>query len=70
MKKLREKESLALKNRRKEIKMKLPKVLELEQEIAKLSIEMSINILKNPDKSEEYINIIKNKITELKSKKV
>ncbi len=26
--------------------MKLPKVLELEQEIAKLSIEMSINILK------------------------
>lgn len=41
--------------------MKLPKVLELEQEIAKLSIEMSINILKNPDKSEEYINIIKTK---------
>ncbi len=59
--KIREKESLALKNRRKEIKMKLPKVLELEQEIAKLSIEMSINILKNPDKSEEYINIIKTK---------
>lgn len=59
--KIREKESLALKSRRKEIKMKLPKVLELEQEIAKLSIEMSINILKNPDKSEEYINIIKTK---------
>ncbi len=67
--KIREKESLALKNRRKEIKMKLPKVLELEQEIAKLSIEMSINILKNPDKSEEYINIIKNKITDLRVKK-
>lgn len=67
--KIREKESLALKNRRKEIKMKLPKVLELEQEIAKLSIEMSINILKNPDKSEEYISIIKNKITDLRVKK-
>ncbi|WP_045515963.1 ATP-binding protein [Clostridium sporogenes] len=67
--KIREKESLALKNRRKKIKMKLPKVLELEQEIAKLSIEMSINILKNPDKSEEYINIIKNKITDLRVKK-
>lgn len=67
--KIREKESLALKSRRKEIKMKLPKVLELEQEIAKLSIEMSINILKNPDKSEEYINIIKNKITDLRVKK-
>ncbi|EJP6473147.1 ATP-binding protein [Clostridium botulinum] len=67
--KIREKESLALKNRRKEIKIKLPKVPELEEEIAKLSIEMSINILKNPDKSEEYVNIIKNKITDLRVKK-
>ncbi len=67
--KIREKESLALKNRRKEIKIKLPKILELEEEIAKLSIEMSINILKNPDKSEEYVNIIKNKITDLRVKK-
>ncbi|ENK1244854.1 ATP-binding protein [Clostridium sporogenes] len=67
--KIRENESLALKNRRKEIKIKLPKVPELEEEIAKLSIEMSINILKNPDKSEEYVNIIKNKITDLRVKK-
>ncbi|EJO5348149.1 ATP-binding protein [Clostridium botulinum] len=67
--KIRDKESLSLKNRRKEIKMKLPKVLELEDAIAKLSIEMSINILKNPDKSEEYVNIIKNKITDLRIKK-
>ncbi|MCR1934923.1 ATP-binding protein [Clostridium tepidum] len=67
--KIREKESLALKNRRKEIKEKLPSVLEIEEEIAKLSIEMSINILKNPEKSEEYVNIVKNKITDLRVKK-
>ncbi|WP_251860597.1 ATP-binding protein [Clostridium sp. Marseille-Q2269] len=67
--KIREEESLALKNRRKEIEKRLPEVIKIEEEIAKLSIEMSINILKNPDKSEQYIHIIKNKITDLRIKK-
>lgn len=67
--KIREEESLALKNRRKEIEKRLPEVIKIEEEIAKLSIEMSINILKNPDKSEQYIDIIKNKITNLRIKK-
>lgn len=59
-----------LKARREEISKKLPQVLEIEREIGKLSIHLSINILKgNLKNQEEYIKSIKDKITDLRVRK-
>ena len=66
---LRNSEEKALENRRAEIEKKLPKVIDIEKNIVKLSLDMSINILRKKENIEEYINVIKEKITDLRVKK-
>ena len=66
---LRNSEEKALENRRAEIEKKLPKVIDIEKNIVKLSLDMSINILRKKENIEEYISVIKEKITDLRVKK-
>lgn len=67
--KIRNQEEIALKNRRQEIAKILPEVSNIETKIAKLSLEMSMNILKDPTRSKECIDKVKKSITELRIKK-
>ncbi|KAJ53045.1 DNA replication protein DnaC [Clostridium tetanomorphum] len=62
-----EQESLV--KRKDEINKKAPTIIDIEKKIAKLSLELSINILKNKENLEEYLKETKEKITDLKIKK-
>ncbi|GAA0745530.1 ATP-binding protein [Clostridium oceanicum] len=67
--KIRDEEQKSLKKRRKELKIKLPQVFDIERKIAKLSVEMSLGIIKNHDNLDEYLKSIKKQITDLRIKK-
>lgn len=67
--KIREQEQQSLNIRRKEINTKLPMVTSIERQIAKLSVELSINILNNVQNKDDYIKRIKDKITDLRVQK-
>ncbi|WP_027625474.1 ATP-binding protein [Clostridium lundense] len=67
--KLRTIEEKTLEDRRKEIENKLPQVIEIEKNIAKLSLDLSINIIRKREDIDEYISSIKEKITDLRMKK-
>ncbi|ERI94000.1 DNA replication protein DnaC [Clostridiales bacterium oral taxon 876 str. F0540] len=66
---LRESEEKALAQRRKEIEQKLPQVLELENQIGKLSVEVSISAFKDIKNRDEYLNNLREKIRDLRMKK-
>lgn len=66
---IQENNKRSLENRRLEIGKILPEVLEIENKIAKLCIEVSINTLKKIENRDEYLNNLKEKITDLKMKK-
>lgn len=66
---LRTSEEKALEHRREEIEQKLPQVIDIEKNIAKLSLDLSINILRKRENIDEYIKEIKGKITDLRVKK-
>ncbi|WML36404.1 ATP-binding protein [Clostridium sp. OS1-26] len=66
---IRESEEKALKLRRAEIEKKVPTVIKTEQEIAKLCLKLSINILNNAQNKDNYLEELKEKITDLRIKK-
>ncbi|WP_160669602.1 ATP-binding protein [Clostridium sp. C8-1-8] len=67
--KIREEEAAALKKRREEIKEKHPEILDLDNEIGKMSIKLSMIALRSMDNFEEEFKKIKDAITELRAKK-
>lgn len=66
---IREDEARALKERREEISKKLPAVLEIESEIAKLCINLSISSFKDIENRDDYLKQLREKITNLRIKK-
>jgi len=55
--------------RREEIEKKVPKILEIEKHIGKLCLELSMSALKTIENREDYLNNLRNKITELRIQK-
>lgn len=66
--KLREDETRALKIRKDEISQKYPEVIELDNNIQRLSLQMAVSVLKS-DNSENLVNKFKEDITDLRIKK-
>lgn len=66
---IRDEEQRALKERKEEIAKKLPRVMHLENEINKLSIELSISSFKPIKNREEHLKALKDKITNLRVSK-
>lgn len=68
--KMRDAEVKSLSKRKNEISKKVPRIIEIDNQISKLSLELSLNILKNKQINlNNYISNMKNKITDLKIKK-
>lgn len=67
--KIRQEEQIALKKRREEIELKLPKVIDIEKQIGKLCLNLSMNMLKDMENRDEYLNKLKKSITELRVQK-
>lgn len=65
---LRESEVRALKKRKAEIAEKYPEIIELDNQIQKLSLKMALSVLKSKD-SEKILNDFKETITDLRVKK-
>lgn len=63
---LRTREASDLLRRKDEFQKNLPRVLDLERQIAKLCIQLSINLLRNLPDRDEYISSVKTKITDLR----
>lgn len=66
---IRENEANSLKERREEIKKKLPAVFDLERKIAKLSIDLAVNSFKDIEDRSTYLKNLKNEITNLRVQK-
>lgn len=67
---IRTEETHALKMRKDEISKKLPAVIDIERQIARMCISLSVNILKNSDmNSESYLKKLKEQITDLRMRK-
>lgn len=66
---IRTKEQDNLRKRRAEIEAKLPEVIQIENNIGKLCIQMSLNALRNLESRDEYLNEVKENITTLRIKK-
>ncbi len=66
---IRDEERLALQRRKEEIEEKHPEIMDLDRQIAKLSIELSICFLKNKTDVDAAVSSLKNKITDLRAKK-
>ncbi|MBC2580944.1 ATP-binding protein [Clostridium sp. DJ247] len=66
---IRDSEQKILKEKRESIKEKLPEVLEIEREIGRLCVRLSIDILNNIDNRDEYLKLLKERITDLRIKK-
>lgn len=62
-------EENSLKERRAEIEKKIPEVIKIEREIARLGIKLSIEILNSSKNIEALINNLKEKVTELRIRK-
>lgn len=68
--KIREKETFELKKRKEEISLKLPEVINIDNQIGKLFIELSVSMFKDIKIDRDtYIKNLKNKITDLRIKK-
>lgn len=66
---IRDEENSALDKRRLEVEKKLPQVMELERNIGKLCVELSISSFKVVDNREQFLKKLKDKITDLRMKK-
>ena len=66
---IRDYEEKELRVRRERIEKVLPLALELERKIGKLCIELSVSAFKNIENREEYLEQLKNKITDLRIQK-
>lgn len=67
--KIRSEEDRQLKQRKAEIKALYPEILDLDNDIQKLSLKLTMTILKT-DITEDDINKIKDEITDLRAKNV
>lgn len=67
--KIRNDEIKALNNRKKEISDKYPEIIAIDNEIGKLSIKLSLTIIKNSDNVQETLEELKDKITDLRVRK-
>lgn len=67
--KLRIDEEKALELRKQEIAQRLPQIPVIEKTIAKISIEVSISSFRKIENRDEYLESLKNKITDLRMKK-
>lgn len=67
--KIRNDEIKALNNRKKEISDKYPEIIAIDNEIGKLSIKLSLTIIKNSDNVQETLEDLKDKITDLRVRK-
>lgn len=65
---IRDSESRALKNRKAEISEKYPEIIELDNQIQKLSLKMALAVIKSANEK-ETLNEFKEKITDLRMKK-
>ena len=66
--KIRDQESKALRKRKDEISEKYPEIIELDQQIQKLSLQMALAVIKANDK-DKTLNSYKDRITDLRIKK-
>lgn len=66
---IRESERKALEARKNEIEKKHPEIMNLDRQIAKLSIELSLSFIKSKDNVEEAVKQLKSRITDLRAKK-
>lgn len=66
---IRQSEEKALKQRREEIQHKIPEVLQIEKEIGKLCLRLSISILNDANNKAKHLEELKEKITDLRIKK-
>jgi len=66
---LKDNEERALAKRRKEIEENLPQVLDIERQIGKLSVEVSISAFKDIKNRDEYLNNLREKIRDLRVQK-
>ena len=67
--KIREDETHNLKNRKEEVYSKFPEIEELEKEINKLCVKLSISAFKPIKNREEFLHDLREKITDLRMKK-
>ncbi|GKU25860.1 ATP-binding protein [Clostridium folliculivorans] len=67
--KIREQEAAALRKRREIIKNEHPEILDLDNEIGKMCIRLSINALRSKDESPQNFEELKDAITELRARK-
>ncbi len=66
---IRENEARLLKERREKIQRELPMVFNLEKKIAKLCIDLAVNSFKDIADRENYLNDLRNQITNMRIKK-
>lgn len=66
---IRESERRALDEKRSEIEKKLPQVFEIEREIGKHCVELSLIALKDIENREDHLKTLKEKITDLRMQK-
>ncbi|MFT8315886.1 MAG: ATP-binding protein [Clostridium sp.] len=66
---IQQNEDAALKKRKLEISEKLPEVLDIERQIAKLCINLSVISFKDVDNRDQYLKELREKITDLRIKK-
>lgn len=66
---IRESEEKSLQARREEVMTKVPEIFNIEKQISKLCLKLSMNILNNIGNKEEYLKTLKEKITNLRVKK-
>jgi DNA replication protein DnaC len=66
---IRENETNALKKRREEIETNLPEIFDLERKIAKLSINLAVNSLKDIEDRDAFLNNLREEITNMRVKK-
>ena len=67
--KIRQDEEADFRKRKANIEKTHPEIIELDQKIGKLCIELSISALKSIDNREQYLQTLKEKITDLRVKK-
>ncbi|KEI01960.1 ATP-binding protein [Clostridium botulinum] len=67
--KIREREKQNLKNRKQEVYNKIPQIQDIEKNINKLCIQLSISAFKPIENREEYLKSLREKITDLRIKK-
>lgn len=68
--KLRTREHKALLERKEEIQKKHPKIIQLENDIAKLCLNISINAIRNDENVEDNLKKLRESVNELRARKI